>query len=185
MRGRATWAAGVIRKQAKDTTVLRRANRLNLPAVLAANTSAGATTLTFKSATSSLLTGAVVSGAQFTLASHTYTVAADSGQASGGVLTVAITPALVADAALGAPIVWTLTYTDTTYQQLVRSVQDLDIKTVSDGHQVRIVPFDPAKPAPRVNDLLGGVAIFQVDPISGDDGVSSFMCHIETGAPAS
>lgn len=188
MRGRANWAAQVIRKQAKTSITLRRSSNLNNPCALAAAAAQGAQIIILKSSAASRLTGQVVKGSRLTLAGSggdatIYLVLADADTSPSGSLTLSISPPLHVAHALGDAVTFTLNYTDVVYQCLVRAIEDFDIQAVSNGHQIRILPRDANKPTPQVGDRLNGAAIFRVDPISADDGMAAYMCHIETGAP--
>jgi len=185
-RGR--WAAGVIRKRAGGkVTVLRRANNISTQnLVLSSNVLSSATTLSIKSASGPRLTGHAIKGSVFTIAGipGMYMLASDSIEAQvSGTLPITFVPALALGAATGAAVTFTRSYTDTPYPILTRQVSDVDQKAVDGGQLVRLLPFDPTKPAPRLNDTLDGVPIIRVQPISGDDTDAYYRCHID-GAKA-
>jgi hypothetical protein len=177
-------AADLIRSRSRGSLTLRRVNTIlpndRTPKLkLAANLSAGASTLSAKSPNTSTLEGRVVQGAKLTIAgvTGTYTVTADAQSVAAGTIAISFSPVAAGPAAVDALITITQSYGDVSYPIITRNRSDQDMESVEGGRQVRFLPYDPTKPAPDINDRLDGITITEVETVDGDDGIAFYLVH--------
>lgn len=116
---------------------------------------AGATSLSLRLPNSGGMAGTLSSGAKLVLASTEYTLTADA-PADGTILTVSISPALVAPAAEGAPVDLhpeaVFTFEDCHVSKRMR--RDLARPLQADHFAVVMVPAKGAPTTPRMNDSV-------------------------------
>lgn len=185
------WAANMVRRRARRTTILRRENAgAYTSTVLSAPLAASATAAIIKAAGGSRLSGTVVAGSKFTIAgvTGTYTLSADvtaPPPPAAGVVTITFTPAIPVgqSAAIGAVLTFTQKYGEVTYPVLSRQASVDDVKAIENGESVKVLPFEKGKAAPRVGDRLDGVPVVRVETIDADDGVAYYRCHIVEATP--